>query len=60
VATKPIIADGGIREHGDIGKSIRFGASMVMIGSLLAGHEESPGRTVEGTCEAWCDACMYM
>ena len=47
VATKPIIADGGIREHGDIAKSIRFGASMVMVGSLFAGHEESPGTTVE-------------
>ncbi len=47
VATKPIIADGGIREHGDIAKSIRFGATMVMIGSLLAGLEESPGKTVE-------------
>jgi len=47
VATKPIIADGGIREHGDIAKSIRFGATMVMIGSLFAGHEESPGQTVE-------------
>ncbi len=47
VATKPIIADGGIREHGDIAKSIRFGATMVMIGSLLAGHETSPGQTVE-------------
>jgi len=47
VATKPIIADGGIRSHGDIAKSIRFGASMVMIGSLFAGHEESPGKTVE-------------
>lgn len=47
VATKPIIADGGIREHGDIAKSVRFGATLVMIGSLFAGHEESPGRTVE-------------
>jgi GMP reductase len=47
VATKPIIADGGIRDHGDIAKSVRFGATMVMIGSLFAGHEESPGRTVE-------------
>ena len=46
-ARKPIIADGGIRTHGDIAKSIRFGATMVMIGSLFAGHIESPGQTVE-------------
>lgn len=45
-ARKPIIADGGVRTHGDIAKSIRFGASMVMIGSLFAGHEETPGRLV--------------
>ena len=45
-ATKPIIADGGIRDHGDIAKSIRFGASLVMIGSLFAGHIESPGKEV--------------
>ena len=47
VARKPLIADGGVRDHGDIAKSIRFGASMVMIGSLFAGHEESPGETLE-------------
>ena len=47
VARKPLIADGGIRTHGDIAKSIRFGASMIMIGFLFAGHEESPGQTVE-------------
>lgn len=46
-ASKPLIADGGIRTHGDIAKSIRFGATMVMIGSLFAGHDESPGKTVE-------------
>ena len=46
-ASKPIIADGGIRTHGDIAKSVRFGATMVMIGSLFAGHDESPGQTVE-------------
>ncbi|KON88794.1 guanosine 5'-monophosphate oxidoreductase [Sporosarcina globispora] len=46
-ASKPIIADGGLRTHGDIAKSIRFGATIVMIGSLFAGHEESPGKTIE-------------
>lgn len=49
-ARKPIIADGGIRYDGDIAKSVRFGASMVMIGSMLAGHEQSPGSklTIDG------------
>lgn len=47
VATKPIIADGGIRVNGDIAKSIRFGATMVMIGSLFAAHEESPGKIIK-------------
>ncbi|GAA3624972.1 GMP reductase [Secundilactobacillus similis DSM 23365 = JCM 2765] len=46
-AKKPIIADGGIRYNGDIAKSIRFGASMVMIGSLMAGHLQSPGSIIK-------------
>jgi len=45
--SKPIIADGGVIEHGDIAKAIACGARMVMAGALFCQYNESAGKTIE-------------
>ncbi len=47
----PLIADGGIINHGDIAKAMACGATMVMAGSLFAGYDESAGNIIEITLE---------
>lgn len=44
---KPIIADGGVEQHGDIAKAICLGSHMVMAGSLFAGYDQSAGEIIE-------------
>jgi GMP reductase len=47
VANTPIVADGGIRNSGDIAKALTLGATLVMVGGMMSGYEDSPGNIVE-------------
>jgi GMP reductase len=47
VSNVPIIADGSIKEHCDITKSLVLGATMVMVGGMFAGYKESPGKLTQ-------------
>lgn len=47
VANVPIIADGGIKNTGDVAKSLVLGATMIMTGGMLSGYQDSPGHVVE-------------
>ena len=47
VAKIPLIADGGIKEHGDVAKALCCGATMIMAGSLFGGYDQSAGNIIE-------------
>lgn len=42
----PVIADGGVKQTGDLAKAVAAGADAIMVGGMLAGHEESPGEKI--------------
>lgn len=46
ISELPIIADGGIRKNGDINVALSMGASMIMVGGMLSGFEDSPGNVI--------------
>lgn len=50
-AKVPLIADGGVVEHGDIAKALACGANLVMAGSLFAGYDQSAGNIIEVTID---------
>ena len=47
----PLVADGGVVEHGDIAKAFACGATLVMAGSLFAGYDQSAGNIIEVTLD---------
>ena len=57
---RSVVADGGIRNPGDVVKAIAFGADFIMIGSLLAGTRPTPGDIISKTTEDGCEIKVKM